>query len=161
MITLGVIIMNEIEIIKQEEENLIFDSFNSKDAWKIGNMLVKTAMEESRVITICISLNRHKLFYYSFDGTSVDNDCWVQRKENTVYYSSMSSYQMKLDLDRRKQGMTERFGLSEADYVAAGGSVPIRLKNTGVVGAITVSGMAQKDDHAYVVRIIKEFLNTK
>ncbi|MDF2564476.1 MAG: hypothetical protein K0Q53_871 [Massilibacillus sp.] len=153
--------MDEIEIIKQEEESLIFDSFNSKDAWVIGNMLVKAAMEESKVITICISLNRHKLFYYAFDGTSVDNDCWVRRKENTVYYSSMSSYQMKLELDRRKQGMAERFGLSESEYIAAGGSVPICLKNTGVVGAITVSGMAQKDDHAYVVRIMKEFLNRK
>ncbi|ROR25793.1 heme-degrading protein [Mobilisporobacter senegalensis] len=54
--------------------------------------------------------------------------------------------------------MEESSLLSSFEYAAHGGAFPIIIKNVGVVGTITVSGLAQEDDHALVLAVIKEFL---
>ena len=41
--------------------------------------------------------------------------------------------------------------LPERDYAAHGGSFPILLKGTGCIGAATVSGLPQREDHKMVV----------
>ena len=48
--------------------------------------------------------------------------------------------------------------LPERDYAAHGGSVPIIVKGTGCVGAVTVSGLPQRDDHRVVVEAMAEVL---
>jgi uncharacterized protein (UPF0303 family) len=49
-------------------------------------------------------------------------------------------------------------GLDTADYAAAGGSFPIRVRGVGVVAAVTISGLPQAQDHAVVVRALEEHL---
>ena len=44
------------------------------------------------------------------------------------------------------------------DYAAHGGSFPITLRNMGCIGAITVSGLPQRQDHALVVAVLAEHL---
>jgi uncharacterized protein (UPF0303 family) len=39
-----------------------------------------------------------------------------------------------------------------------GGAFPIIIRGVGVVGTITVSGLPQAEDHAFVVRMIAEHL---
>jgi uncharacterized protein (UPF0303 family) len=41
-----------------------------------------------------------------------------------------------------------------ADYALSGGSFPLRVNGAGVIGAITVSGLHQRDDHELVVAAI-------
>ncbi|MEQ8155528.1 MAG: heme-degrading domain-containing protein [Clostridiaceae bacterium] len=151
-------INKEIDRMHELQETLIFEEFNSDTAWILGNMLYKRAKEENKVITISIVLNGHKLFYYSFEGTSPDNDQWIVRKENTVKYFFKSSYETALLMKIKKDSLTNRYGLPAEHYAAAGGSVPIIINNTGVVGTITVSGMAQEEDHYFVTDIIEEYL---
>jgi uncharacterized protein (UPF0303 family) len=45
-----------------------------------------------------------------------------------------------------------------ADYALAGGGFPIRLEGTGVIGAITVSGLPERDDHCLVVDALCDHL---
>ena len=49
-------------------------------------------------------------------------------------------------------------GLDANDYALAGGGFPIRVTGIGVVGAVGVSGLAERDDHNLVVRAIAEHL---
>ena len=48
--------------------------------------------------------------------------------------------------------------LPERDYAPHGGSFPILLQGTGCVGAVTVSGLPQRDDHRYVVEALASVL---
>jgi len=43
-------------------------------------------------------------------------------------------------------------------FAAHGGAFPIRIRDVGVVGSISVSGLPQADDHAFVVEMIEAFL---
>jgi uncharacterized protein (UPF0303 family) len=58
------------------------------------------------------------------------------------------------------QGITfaEKSRLDQDHYAAAGGGFPVIVKNAGVVGSVTVSGLPQAEDHALVVRVIRGFL---
>ena len=49
-------------------------------------------------------------------------------------------------------------GLDPLDYADHGGSFPIRVEGVGVIGAITVSGLASEEDHAMIVAAITEHL---
>ena len=46
-------------------------------------------------------------------------------------------------------------GLDPLLYAAAGGCVPIVVEGVGMVGTVTVSGLAQEDDHALVVEALR------
>lgn len=50
----------------------------------------------------------------------------------------------------------EAFNISETDYAAHGGAFPIIIKNVGIVGTITVSGLTQKEDHDMVIEALHE-----
>ena len=43
-------------------------------------------------------------------------------------------------------------------FAAHGGAFPMRIKDVGVVGTVTVSSPPQADDHAFVIEMIGEFL---
>jgi uncharacterized protein (UPF0303 family) len=50
--------------------------------------------------------------------------------------------------------LLERYGLPVAEYAAAGGSFPLHVEGAGIVGAVTVSGLPQRDDHELVVEAL-------
>ena len=49
-------------------------------------------------------------------------------------------------------------GLNLMDYAPQGGGFPIHIKGTGVVGAVTVSGVPERQDHGFVVEMLCRFL---
>lgn len=144
-------------LLKQEEE-LQFDSFNNEDAWQLGVMLIEKARANNFCITIDITRNRHQLFHYSFEGTSPDNDEWVKRKTNVVYRFGHSSFYIGRLLKYENSTIEDKYSVSPFEYSAHGGSFPVIIKNCGVIGTITVSGLPQADDHDLVVEVLKEYL---
>ena len=147
--------------LEQQEKELQFDSFSNEDAVAIGLAIYERAKKESLPLTVDITRNGQQLFHLAMPGTSADNDQWVIRKCRLVNRFQASSFRIGTEL--RSLGMTleERYELSHYEYAAHGGCFPILIKNTGMVGTITVSGLAQEDDHALVVEAIRNFLKMK
>ena len=152
--------MQEIlDSLLREERELQFNSFNEDSAWKIGSWLVDHAITEGLPITIDIMRGEHQLFHASRPGTSVDNDEWVRRKVRLVYRFGHSSYYMGQLLKSRGATIEEMFLIPESEYAPHGGCFPIIIKGTGMIGAITASGLAQDKDHQLVVQAIRDYLN--
>ena len=87
-----------------------------------------------------------------------DNDRWIERKVRVVDRFHASSYLVGRGFAVRGEALDEAFGVNPADYAAHGGAFPIRIRDVGVVGTITVSGLPQAEDHALVVEAIELFL---
>lgn len=142
----------------QEEQDLQFTKFNEETAWNIGSQLVEQSMSRGLPVTIDITRGGHQLFHASLRGTSADNDEWVKRKVRLVYRFGHSSFYMGQLLKSKGKSIEEAYLLSESEYAPHGGCFPIIVKNSGVVGTITVSGLPQAEDHKLVVQAIRDFL---
>ena len=147
----------DIETIIEQERLIVFKSFSEADAFAIGAHLKARADAGGLPIVIDIALWDRRLFYFARPGTTADNEDWVRRKFNLVRRLHKSSYRIGREMAQNGKTMAER-NLSEADHAAHGGSFPIRLANAGVIGAVTVSGLSQRDDHNIVVSVLADHL---
>lgn len=137
--------------IARQEQQLQFPRFDSSTAWAIGVVIRELAVARGHVVVIDVRRFGHQLFFSALDGTTPDNLDWVRRKANVVAHFLRCSYAIGLDLENKKSNLMEKYGLSPADYVSHGGSFPINVAGAGVIGAVTVSGLPQRSDHALVV----------
>ena len=149
------------DLLKQlldEEQELQFTKFNEATAWQVGSQLVAYALSQGLPVTIDITRGQHQLFHASLHGTSADNDEWVKRKVRLVHRFGHSSFYMGQLLKSKGKRIEEAYLISESEYAAHGGCFPIIVKDMGMVGTITVSGLAQEEDHKLVVQAIRNYL---
>lgn len=144
--------------IAEQEARLRFERFDAQTAWEIGQKLKQAAETLHSAIVIDIGLFAQPLFYYAMPGTTPDNADWIRRKRNVVQRFYRSSYGLGLMLKQKQSSLEER-GLDARDYAAHGGSFPIFVTSAGCIGAITVSGLPQREDHELVVEVLAEYLN--
>ena len=142
----------------QEEQDLQFASFNEATAWQIGCQLVEQAVKEELPVTIDITRGNHQLFHASLHGTSADNDEWIKRKTRLVYRFGHSSFYIGQLLKSKGKQLEEAYLISETDYAPHGGCFPVIVKDTGMIGTISVSGLPQEEDHKLVVQAIRDYL---
>lgn len=142
----------------QEEQELQFTTFDENVAWKLGSQLVENARSRNLSVTIDITRGAHQLFHASLLGTSSDNDEWVKRKIRTVYRFGHSSFYIGQLLKSKGKRLEEAYLIPESEYAPHGGCFPVIVKNTGMVGTITVSGLPQEEDHKLVVQAIRDYL---
>jgi uncharacterized protein (UPF0303 family) len=147
-----------IASLEEEESRLVFARFDNADAWRLGSAMVASAIE--RVLPVTIDIRRHgqQLFHAALPGTTAENDAWIERKVNVVNRFGAASYLVGRRLAARGIVLDEALGVEPRRYAAHGGAFPIRIKDVGVVGTVTVSGLPQADDHAFVTRMIGAFL---
>ena len=150
-----------LEKMRWEEKTIQFSSFTNETAWQLGNKLLETARRENKSVTIDICRNGQQLFHYALPGTSADNDEWIIRKNRVVNRFGHSSYYMGNYYKSLETTITQKSLLEERDYAPHGGAFPLIIKDVGAVGTITVSGLPQKEDHEFVVRVLKDFLDIK
>ena len=144
-----------------DEQQLQFSAFNEDTAWQIGGWLVDYAIKNDLPITIDIRRGEQQLFHASRPGTSADNDEWVKRKVRLANRFGHSSFYLGQLLKSEGKSIEEKFLLPESEYAPHGGCFPILLKGTGMVGTLTVSGLAQTDDHKVVVSAISHYLESR
>ncbi len=152
------IIDDDLRQIALQEQELQFDRFDMEKAWALGSLLRAMASERQLGVVIDITLFSMPLFYTALAGATPDNPNWVRRKRNCVFRFFKSSYAVGLSLAKQESTLQEKFGLSDSDYASHGGSFPITVKGTGCIGAVTVSGLPQREDHAMVVEALASLL---
>jgi uncharacterized protein (UPF0303 family) len=88
-------------------------------------------------------------------GSGPINDRWIQRKSATALLFQEASLAVGVRT-RAKGESLAKFGLPVEDYAEEGGAVPIRVAGAGVVAVVTVSGLAQVDDHNLAVAALRQ-----
>jgi uncharacterized protein (UPF0303 family) len=154
-------IAEDLAQIARQEAELLFPNFDFDSAWRLGLSLRNLALE--RKLSIVVDIRRfgqpyQPLFYTALGGTP-DNARWVQRKCNVVSRFHRSSYAIGLTLEQTNRTFSDRYNLPDADYAAHGGCFPIRVASAGIIGAVTISGLTQREDHNLAVEALCLELN--
>jgi uncharacterized protein (UPF0303 family) len=147
-------ISDDLSLISQQEATLHLPAFNEEVAWRLGSRLRDLASARRLGIVIDVRRFGQPLFYCALAGSSPDNAEWAKRKANTVARFHRSSYGLGLELQHKNTTLLEKFGLPLTKYAAHGGSFPVTVTGTGVIGSLTVSGLPQRDDHQLVVEAL-------
>ncbi|MFD0225278.1 heme-degrading domain-containing protein [Streptomyces hirsutus] len=147
-----------VEELEEQERRLVFRRFTHEDAWALGSLLVETARERQAPVAIDIHRSGQQLFHAALPGSAPDNDAWIARKRRVVERYGSASY--LVGARHRAKGTTfeESSRLDPDTYAAHGGSFPITVEGAGVIGAVTVSGLPQLEDHRMVVEALERFL---
>jgi len=144
--------------LQREEDELQFTAFGNDAALALGLALIDAARRRGKALTADICRNGQQLFHAAMTGTSADNDAWIRRKNNVVNRYGHSSYHVGT-MARAKGTTFEASSRLDPDaYAAHGGAFPLLIRDVGVVGTITVSGLPQVEDHELVVEVLGSFL---
>lgn len=147
-----------IKFAEQQEEILQFPHFSKRDAWELGKILADDILERNLVLGVSIRLASGLiLFQYLTEGTTANNESWMTRKFNVVCELEISSLLNTLRLKKQNQTLEDR-GLDPKRYALSGGAFPIRVKGSGLIGAMAASGLPHLADHDAIVNAISRFL---
>lgn len=144
--------------VEAEEAELRFPSFSNEDAIALGAAIAERARGRSLAVTVDIRRAAQQLFHLALAGTTADNDQWIIRKSRVVERFGHASFLIGLRLKLAGLSIEEKYCVSSLEYSPHGGSFPITIQGTGLVGSVTVSGLPQEEDHALVVESIRGFL---
>ncbi|GAA0452961.1 heme-degrading domain-containing protein [Streptomyces olivaceiscleroticus] len=147
-----------VATLEEQEHRLVFDRFGNDDAWALGTLLVELARERNAAVTVGIRRGAQRLFHCALPGTSADNDAWLDRKCRVVERYGEASFLVGARFRAKGRTFEDSSRLDPDRYAAHGGAFPVRLRGTGVVGAVAVSGLPQADDHALVVEALEQYL---
>lgn len=141
----------DLAAVAAQEARLVLPRFTLETAWILGVALREAALARSAPVAIDISLTERPLFHTALPGAGSDNADWVRRKRNTVLRLGTSTLALGLKLAATGETLESRYGLALGDHAAHGGGFPLTLQGLGCIGAITVSGLPQIEDHGLIV----------
>ncbi|MBK9676450.1 MAG: heme-degrading domain-containing protein [Betaproteobacteria bacterium] len=146
----------EQERMAEQQRLLVFPQFGHRTAWELGQRLKSAAEARNVAVSIEVRLGGHTVFSYTMPDASPANADWARRKCNTVELMHRSSYAVGRAAPRDGLTAIQRMGLDPRDYAEAGGGFPIAVAGSGCIGAVAVSGLPQREDHALVVEVLAE-----
>jgi uncharacterized protein (UPF0303 family) len=147
-----------VAIVKKQESLAQFQAFAEETAFDLGSALYGIARAKRAPVAVDIRTQDRILFHAAMPGATPDNDNWIRRKSNVVLRYHQSSLLFGDSLALKGRAINPDMGIGFEDYASHGGSFPIRIKKSGVIGAITVSGLPQLDDHRMVIEALAQFL---
>jgi uncharacterized protein (UPF0303 family) len=107
-----------------------------------------------------IFLNGLEVFRFFPDGITRNHELWLKRKRNSVEFQEMSTWRLKMMAEMKNETL-ESWLVDPAEYVLGGGGYPIKLRGTGMVGSICVSGYPDIHDHEMVTWGLKKLHHLK
>ncbi|EIK96173.1 hypothetical protein PMM47T1_12813 [Pseudomonas sp. M47T1] len=144
----------DLQRIAQQQQQLQFAAFDKASAWALGTRLKQACEATDVATTIEVRLAKETVFLYAMPGTAPNNADWARRKRNVVEVMEQSSYAVGLAAEEEGVPLEVAMGLDTRDYAPHGGSFPLIVKGVGCVGAVTISGLPQREDHALVVEVL-------
>ncbi|PUB32050.1 uncharacterized protein (UPF0303 family) [Promicromonospora sp. AC04] len=153
----GATLTDAIAELERQEHELVLDSFDHADAWRLGSRITAIAQEAGHAVGIDIRRPGLVLFRAALPGITPDQDTWIARKAAVVLRMENSS--ALVDARLSAAGIdAAAVGWLGADYAVTGGSFPIRVRGVGVVAAATASGLSSQEDHDLIVEGLRAHL---
>ncbi|MCK6600717.1 MAG: heme-binding protein [Bacteroidetes bacterium] len=134
---------------------IVLPAFSNRTAFEMGQKICELAQSRNQKIAVEIARLTHPVFLFVDDTLPADKQNWIRRKANVAKRFEESSLAVKLDLAAGKMTLEKTFGLDEKDYLAKGGSIPVFVRQAGMVATITVSGLHDEADHQLILDALR------
>lgn len=148
-----------LDDVLAQEASIELKHFNNETAWQLGCELKQAAEQLGAAVAIEVYGFGQVLFQYAMPGTAADKFDWVRRKRNSVLKYNHSTYYLSLYNAQKQREFEAQLHVDANEYCGHGGSFPIRIKGSGLVGALTVSGLPQEADHQLVADALQRVLS--
>lgn len=146
-----------LETVIKQEELLAFEQFNREDAFDLGLKMIEQAKSKYSNVAIQIISEDFVTFRYMMEGSSMENDWWLNKKINVSQKCGVSSLRAALEFEygvRKKEPWIE----DENNYALCGGCIPIRLKNGYIAGYALASALPHERDHQLIADAMADYL---
>lgn len=130
------------------------NKFSNELALEMAMTVLDLAKERNQNIALEIRRLNHPIFLFIGHGLPADKHNWLRRKANLTRHFEESSLSIKHDLIKGKMTLDKTFALDKNEYLAKGGSIPIFVKDAGMIATITVSGLSDVEDHNIIVEAL-------
>lgn len=144
----------DIEKIVAQEQGLVFERFDEDIAYRLVGHVRDAANAAGKGIAVGVYLWDRTLCIGMTAGASSHNITWAERKVGTVRLLHKSSYRLVLERGDKPRLLEPSWAADPASYAIAGGAFPIHVKGLGFVGAISTSGLPERDDHGFGVAAV-------
>lgn len=145
--------------LRSEQDELVFRTFDSTDAWLLGSRMARRAIDDHLPAAIDIRKPGRILFRASFDATTPDVEVWIARKAAVAQRLEKAGALVLEELAALGVDAADRGWLDPADYAVCGGTVPVRVAGVGVVGVVTVSGLtSEQAEHDLAATSMREHI---
>jgi uncharacterized protein (UPF0303 family) len=145
----------------KQEQHLQFAIFDNVTAWQLGCELKILAEKQQAQVAIEVYAFNQRLFSYAMAGTTPDNLLWIKRKRQSVLRFGHSTYYLNQYNASKNRTFEDQNHINPHEYCAHGGAFPIRIKNNGLIGVVTVSGLPQEEDHKMVTEVLAKLTQAK
>ena len=148
-----------IALVEQQEHDLVFSTFTHDDAWRLGCLLVELAQERDLPVTVDIRRGTAAALPRRPPGDDAGQRQLGRAQgpggaSGSGRRRTSSACAPRPRAPRSRRSTTCRC----SEFAAHGGAFPVRVRDVGIVGVVTVSGLPQADDHALVVEALTAHL---
>jgi uncharacterized protein (UPF0303 family) len=140
---------DDLKIVAEQEAKLVFDGFGEDKAYEIGTYIREAGRGLDKGLVAGVFLWDRTLFWGATPGSTATNWSWATRKVALVKIMFKSSYRIVLERGDKPRLLEPNWGMEPNEYAIAGGAFPIRVKSVGIIGAVAVSGLHERDDHEF------------
>lgn len=140
---------DDVGIIAEQEAKLVFDRFDEDRAYEIGTSIREDGKAIGKGLVAGVFTWDRTLFWGATPGSTAANWSWATRKVALVKIMFKSSYRVVLERGDKPRLLEPQWGMEPTAYAIAGGAFPIRVNGVGIIGAVAVSGLHERDDHEF------------
>ncbi len=151
----------ELGRIQDQEQSLQFKTFNFDTAWALGSYLFQLAQDRGHAVAVEVYGFNQTLFSAARPGTSEEHQIWIKRKRNSVLRFAHSSHYLSVQNASNDVDFNNQPHIDANNFCDHGGSFPITLQGSGIIGAVTVSGLASEEDHALAAEAIAHTISNQ
>lgn len=147
-----------LDTISRQEELLRVEGMTADGCFALGTIIVRLANEKyHKPVGIRIITGGQITFSFLMEGTSINNNWWMDKKLNTCRMTGVSSIRALVETAEGLRPMEPEFE-NENNFALCGGCFPLKNAAGKLLGYVLTSGLAHECDHQLIVDALNEFL---
>lgn len=147
-----------LPILEEQEQKLRLEALSAPQAWKLGEIMIRLAREKyQKPIALRIITGGQVTLSHLMDGTSLNNEWWMDKKLNTCRMTRVSSIRTLVEVAEGLRPMEPEFE-NENNYALCGGCFPLKNAAGRLLGYALCSGMPHYCDHQLIADALSELL---